>query len=451
MNQHRHAKIYLKDDLIFLPTIQAFIEKTTLAFGLGQSEALALTLAGEEIFTYLCTNIKPAAEIEINCYEGGYYAALQFSLPVQSMAMRAFNLTSTININDETSLDEMGLLIASRMVDQLQISQSDNRHLKLWLRKDKSYPRIDQENQISGTPPTDNLAVVTPDTEELKFFIRACHHYVDAPLLPQEFHYPGKIVDMIKTGDYRAAIIRDPAGHIGGGILWYWSSGKVVECHGPFILARDKASSLSPETRRNMAESLLEHCLNAIARTPAVGLLNRTPGFDLPRHHFEVLGTTLEYHGPAPATEIPALFRQVQEDPGSIAWVHPEIAAFTRKEFQRLSLPREIRLSSNSGEAKDDFSVLTTKSDRPRQMITLYPLWDGNDLKKNVAEHLSLCRKEEFTNIFFVLDLGDSNNTAFVPALLENGFTPRLMLPYAGKGDLLILQETSMPEIGSDR
>ena len=83
-------------------------------------------------------------------------------------------------------------------------------------------------------------------------------------------------------------------------------------------------------------------------------------------------------------------------------------------------------------------------------MITLYPLWTGRDMEKNIADHLSLCRSESFINIFFVLDLGRSSNSAFVPALLKNGFTPRLLLPYGGRGDLLILQETETKGVETD-
>ena len=447
--QSRHAKIFLQDDLSFLPVIQTFIEKTALAFGSAPAEALALTLAGEEIFTYLCDRVKPEAEIEINCSEGIYYTALTFTLPLRSMTMRAFNLTATINIDDENSLNEMGLMIAARMVDQLQITERDDDHLQLMLRKEKNYPETAAGDIRPGSMPTDNFMAVEPDPEELKYFVNCSRSYVEAHLLPREFNSPGKIVDMVKSGDYQAAILRDPAGHIGGGILWHWYSSKVVECHGPFILA-DDTTDVTPEVRQQAAEILLEKCLNAIARTPVTALLTRTPAPDLPHYHFETLGTTLRYHDSAPATRIPALFRQLQEDPGTVSWIHPALEDFLRSEYRRLALPREIRLTGDQGETGEDFSVLTTESDRTRQMITLYPLWTGRDMEKNIADHLSLCRSESFINIFFVLDLGRSSNSAFVPALLKNGFTPRLLLPYGGRGDLLILQETETKGVETD-
>jgi len=38
------------------------------------------------------------------------------------------------------------------------------------------------------------------------------------------------------------------------------------------------------------------------------------------------------------------------------------------------------------------------------------------------------------------MDLGVPQQSAYTPALLENGFTPRLLLPHAGEGDLVIFQ-----------
>jgi hypothetical protein len=200
--------------------------------------------------------------------------------------------------------------------------------------------------------------------------------------------------------------------------------------------------------RQQAAEILFEKCLNAIARTPVTALLTRTPAPDLPHYHFETLGTTLRYHDSAPTTEIPALFRQLQEDPGTVAWAHPKLEPFLRSEYQRLTLPREIRLISNTGESQADFSVLTvnTDSNQARKNVTLQPLWAGTDMEKNIADHVALFTREEVDNIYFTIDLGQSWQAAFAPVLIKNGFAPRLILPYGGRGDLLILQKTKTPE-----
>ena len=444
------AKLNLNTDPAFLPTVQSFIEKTVLAFGLEAKGRLALMLAGEEIFYYLCHNLKLDVEIQINCRKGSCYSAVDFILPLKNLALQAFNLTATIDVDDEESLNEMGLLIASRMVDHMQISHNENGNLQLSLRKDKEYPKITAGGHPLRTPAAAPFSIVTPDTEELKFFVTASHLYTPSAFLPHDFYYPGKIVDMVNAGELHAAIIRDAAGAIGGGIVWRWYSAKMIECCGPFILA-DQTAALTPEQRRTAARDLLEYCLNKIARSPAVGLISLTPGPDLPQNHFEALGTVFEYRNNAPATEIKALFRLLQEDPGTIAWAHPEIEDFLRDEYRRLTLPREIRLSdSSTGESQTDFSVLTvdTDSNQSRKKVTLQPLWAGADLEKNIADHIALFNREKIANIYCTIDLGQSWQAAFTPILHKKGFQPRLILPYGGQGDLLIFQKTAAAETG---
>jgi hypothetical protein len=48
--------------------------------------------------------------------------------------------------------------------------------------------------------------------------------------------------------------------------------------------------------------------------------------------------------------------------------------------------------------------------------------------------------KEGITNILFEMDLGKSWQCHFTQPLLETGFEPRLVLPYAGRGDLIVFQ-----------
>jgi hypothetical protein len=42
--------------------------------------------------------------------------------------------------------------------------------------------------------------------------------------------------------------------------------------------------------------------------------------------------------------------------------------------------------------------------------------------------------------IFFEMDLKESWQSHFTPALLKNGFEPKIVVPYGGRGDLLIFQ-----------
>jgi len=305
-----------------------------------------------------------------------YYAALDFTLPFSGFAMEAFNLTARVRVEDESSLAAMGLLIASRMVDRLQLGRLADNRLQLSLRKEKSYPRVTVQG--AGSPPAlgQEFLVVAPAPEELKFLVGESLGRTAPALLPPEFYYPGKVVDMVAPGDYRAAIVRDGVGRIGGGILWRWSSERMVECCGPYLLAEAEDNSAAAKSRRRMlAEDLLEHCLNRIAKSPAVGLVNLYPSSDLPAGHFESLGAIFEYRSTAPPVERGALFRQLQEDPGALVWGHPQLEDFLRGEYRRLVLPRELRLTADDGEDR---------------AAALYPSGDAYHLRRALGEKFNL-------------------------------------------------------------
>ena len=438
----KQVSLRVTDDPVFLPTVQAFVEKSATAFGLGQAETLALTLAGEEIFNYLCTSIRPEAEIELVCRHGGFYTELDFSLPLKDFSLKAFNLTTTIDLEDESSLAEMGLVIASRMVDHLEILQEHPGQIRLRLRKEKNYPALTTPETLPPAAFGENFTVVSPSPEELKFLLQVLAAGADRGLLPPAFNQPGKLVDMVAGGFCRAAIARDQRQRIGGGIVWFEASARMIECQGPYLAAGEASEEFSAELRRRVAETLLEHCLNEIARTPAVGLLNRAPGRWLPESHFETLGRLVDLRGGDGGREIPAYFRQLQEDPGCVAWCHPDIREFIEQECRRLALPRELRPVENCGESLDGDSVLACEFDRSRSQVTLRPLWAGADLERNLADHLELFAGENLVNLLFTLDLSQGWQAPCAPALIANGFVPRLLLPYGGRqGDLLIFQK----------
>jgi hypothetical protein len=65
---------------------------------------------------------------------------------------------------------------------------------------------------------------------------------------------------------------------------------------------------------------------------------------------------------------------------------------------------------------------------------------NGQDREENIGQHLRLFQREGIKNIFFELDLGQSGQVDFAVPLLNNGFSPRIIVPYGGMGDLLVFQ-----------
>lgn len=418
-------------DMAFLPVCNSFVEKSASAMGLAQRESAALSLATEEIFAYLCRIGASDQEMEIRCLDGKYYVQAEFSCPVKSMNLRFFNITASVSPDDEESLDQMGLLIASRFVDRLQVKERPGGGILLSLVKEKTYPPL-QEAPCPPSSPLKHFSIARPEPEILKIFVQKVHGCYSALRLPPFFRFPGKLVDMVAAGEYEAAIALGPQGQVGGGIIWNWFSRKTVGCFGPYIFGQEPGSS--------MPETLLEACIAAIGKTYAVGLVNTFPTEQLPKEHFELLGSLTLYDEHGSGTPITARFRQMQEDPGTSSWCHPDMEGFLREQYEKLILPREIMPVKDQGEAGNPFSVLSAQFDRPQKRVTLHPILSGKDAEGNIADHLKLFRKEGVHNILFEMDLGNSWHTHFTPGLLRNGFTPRVVIPYGGDGDRVVFQ-----------
>ena len=429
-DSRRGVKLNIPAQPSFLPVATAFVEKSAQALGLEEREALLLTLATEELFLYLCQTASDR-EVEIQCSGGGYYVRAEFIVLIENLSLKAFNLTTKIQPDEEASLEDLGLVLASRSVDRFQIWEEKGRGMHLSLVKEKSYPEAGKEAPLSANP-LSRYDLRTPDQEELKTFTRMALHYYPSQVLPVFFPFPGKVADMAAAGEFKVVVAFDPQGHMGGGILWYWRGPKTVGCSGPYLFNQPQDSP--------MAEALLEAVLGDIARTKAVGLLSRYPTLELPLHYFEPLGSFSFFPPKGPPLSITAYFRQLQEDTGSLVWSHPELTPFLQQEFQRRTLPREMRMVSDFGEGKNPFSVLSTNFDRGRGLATLQPIRPGRDEEENVGRHLQLLRKEGWRNLFFEMDLAKSWQVEFVPALFKNNFSPCLLLPYAGEGDLVIFQ-----------
>ena len=79
-------------DPAFIPLVTAFMENSAQAQGLARKEALALTLAGEEVFTYLCRLVPAGQHLEIHSVKGGYYVRTDFIFTARELNLRAFNL-----------------------------------------------------------------------------------------------------------------------------------------------------------------------------------------------------------------------------------------------------------------------------------------------------------------------------------------------------------------------
>lgn len=416
----------------YLRVVTGCVEQSALALGLEAEDALSLTLAAEEIFAYLCSLGKAERAVRMTCGGGGYFVRTDFYFSAAHFSLHAFNITASVSPEDEASLQNLGLLIASRSVDHHGISlEPDGQGYRLSLIKEKTYPVL-TSLPAAAPRPMAQYEIRTAEAEYFKQMAAGILKYYPESRVPSVCRTPGKLVDMSLAGHLRGAVAVDTAGHVGGGIFWHRLGRRAIECRGPFVF--------DPASGPGMGGDLLEACLADIARTPAVALISRFPTPELPRSYFEPLGDLDVVTPDARSVAVTVLFRQMQEDPGTSAWVHPELETYLRDVYTRMVLPREVHVVRDMGERRESDSVLFAVFNRIQRQVNLHPVVSGTDAYDNLLSHLALLKKESIPTIFFVMDLGRAWQADFTPALLRSGFTPRLVIPYAGKGDLLIFQ-----------
>jgi len=436
MTKNQMTSVSLKAhlDLNLLRLVTSFAEESAKAFDLNTAEALKLTLACEEIFAYLCHLAQSGEMLTVEATNGGYYVQLKFLFKVLEFNPRAFNLTATVSLEDMASLDEMGLLIASRAVDRFYITGNPQKGLELVLIKEKTYPEL-TDLRVPEVKQMKSFNIKSPEPESLKLFSRlVVAHYPSNLYLPV-FRFPGKVVDMVSSGEYGATLALSDRGQIVGGIIWHWIGEKTVESFGPYLFNQPQQPLCSA-----LATGLLDSCIGRIAKTDAIGLIHRYSTPELPQGYFESLGSIDLIQSGGVTQASPIYYRQLNEDLGCQVWAHSDIESFLKGEYKRLFFAREIHPVSYEGEQRSPFSVFAPQFDRTNGQITLRAIWDGMDAADNLAQHIKVLKAENLRNIFFEVDLAHAWQANLMPALLENHFYPRLILPYGGDADIVVFQ-----------
>jgi len=402
----------------FLPVAVSFVKKTCQGYGFSQKETTALVLAAEEIFVYL-NKLNPGTMISISCRSKPYLMELTLEFTAENFNLRAFNLTSTVDVEYESSLEELGLLIAGRMVDSFSINQTGGK-IHMSLMKYMGYKEAAATGYTPG--PMVSRTIDRPDPLEVRMVAGMIHESESMADLPFFFKTPLMVADMHEAGDLAALILKDRQNTIAGGLFWKSLNRNTAEILGPYIYGQTGASQ--------MGEELVEKCLEAIGKENFTGVICRHYGHDLPEQYFETIGTL---------SGKKIFFRQLQEDTGTCAWLHPSIAADIADRYERLFLPRNIIAPADDVRPRTPYTVISSEVNRAADTVVMHPLVLGQDVLETVAAHCLLFQSDGYQTILFTLDLGNSAHAGWIPALTENGFTTALLVPYGGKGDLLTL------------
>lgn len=415
----------------FLPVVTAFVEKSSIALGLGHDEALRLTLASEEIFSYICSIIGEDKELEVACTGGLYFVAVDFSFDRVELSLQAFNITAGVTSSEMEDLEDMGLLIAARSVDQFSLEELPDGRLLLRLIKNKVYP-FPEDIKPPEIPPLSSYSIKTPTKDEIKVLSCLILRDYGDHIIPHAFRYPGRLVDMVSSTLYRIAIAVDERGLIGGGAMWRRMNEKVVEFYGPYLFNQGD--------NRQMAESLFNACIEQIARTEIIGLLCRFTTDWFPSALFEPIGTAVLHREKGGSKEITWYFRSLHEDIGTHVYAPKRLSNYLEHVYRELALPREVYITDYSGEHMGEHSVFASDFDRELNQVTVRPLWPGRDSVENIKGHLAAFKKEHILNIFFAVDLGVTAQVSLVDSLMECDFEPKILIPYGGRSDLVIFQ-----------
>ncbi len=430
---HKADKVSLKThlDMTYFSLAMSFVEESARAFGMEKTDTLKLRLACEEIFTYLAESGQLNKSITIEAENGIYYVGMKFLFEGRTFDPHAFNLTSEPSLDCEAGLREMGLIIASRSVDRLYMLFNPRDGFGVGLLKEKTYPEISEPVTVA-VKPLKKYAVKAPDGETLKLFARHVRSYYPQHLYPTSFLYPGKVADMVASGRYHALVASDDRTSVAGGLVWRAAGAKVIEMFGPYLFSQP------PEY--GMAEGLIDRLITTIAKTEAICLLNIYATPELPRDYFELLGAIDYTLTDGQKQTWPFYYRHLREDPGAHVWAHPTLQPFLAEEYARLAFARDIVPTGHGGENRPVHAVLSPRFDRTQNLVRLRAIWDGMDFSSVLGEHVKVLKEEGLSTIIFELDCAHPWQADLAPILMEHGFLPHLILPYAGKGDLVVFQ-----------
>lgn len=414
----------------YLPVVVSFVEAAAGVFGLKKEGYLRLSLATEEIFLYLCGFVCPGENLSVQCFNEFYRISVHFRFSAGELNLSGLNIASGSAPESDANLDDMGLLIASRSVDYLKVVVERDNSICLTITKEKDYPAAEEKMPLPE--PVSHVFTEVPDAERLKCFAVMTAQYYALPYRPSFFTYPGKLVDMVATGEYNAIVAQNQKKEIVGGMLLRNRTEKIVQCFGPYCFLKEQEKEIS--------EVLFHACIGVIARTKALGLLSLWGIPETLHNNFEPLGT-LRYQeaGKAPIEEI-SFYRLLHEDPGFEVWSSASLADYLRREYRRLALAREIRVIKDMGETRRASSLFSAEVYRDQSSVTLRPLLTGNDFGTNLQRHIRFLKSDNFLNIYFELDLGVSWHAEMMDPLLSNNFKPAIIMPFAGKSDLVIFQ-----------
>lgn len=408
----------------FLPIAITFAEHAALSFGFCRESAGALALATEEVVAALCALELPDLELKLDVRDGVYYTELTISMPYMELALGKINVTAAIE--GEEDLDHLGWMLASRMVDGFTIDHQGKRMTRFRLRKHRQFPHF--EGEASMPTPGAMMVDVRPGSgQDLILFAQRVLQSGKPLLNRWLMDPPARLTGLVESGEYEVLLGYSDRGDPVAGIILDRTRPNLALVDGPHLIDQPDSA----------IHRLFHAALERLARTSLLGVVGETLA-KVPEDEMEFLGGR-EFHLEDGSTlKTRAYYRGLREDHGGMVWATPWLEEFLRDEFRRLCLPRDLQHWQPMAEQETP-SVISCTFRRHRSECRLRPVLAGHDISANLASHLRLARDEGYKNVTFELDLGQPFHLAFSDALQKLGFEPGVLVPGAGKGDILAL------------
>ncbi len=421
----------LKADIGWIPVIQGLIETGAPLLGLDEGKTIRLSMSAEELIVYLARSSKGTG-VRITLSRKSSQVTADFCFQASMSDLWAMNLTSAGEITADQGMDNMGLFLASRMVDTFCVGLNHGQ-ITISLSQEIVYPAITplhpDNKKLRGKILT-RFDAEPADIAQACALALACY---PEDQRPDFFLTPGTLIDRIAEGTTTTAIIKDETGTFAGMICWEWSSDKSIGFYGPYVFN-------TPSEGESCARILTDQMISSIARTPAMIVYSIQATRDLPSGDFENLATLDLIRQDQKLEKRTLWFRHLREDMGLNVWSHPSMVKFLEASYQRLFLMRTINETMEQGQRRPERSLFAAELYTGRKEAVLRPLVDGSDIKENIIQHVNLLREEGYTTLFFSIDLAFGWQASMGGSLMENGFIPAFVLPYAGDADKVIFQ-----------
>jgi len=389
-------------------------------------------LATEEFFTYLAQVIPGNGSIRTVLTSNPFQARASIRFQATGLCLGALNAGGAAAPGDDGGLgDHLSLILAGRVADRFRIEREGGDSFILHMEVDKAYPPAEAlAGCVPIRPPYRASAESDPNLLMHAAALAASRY--SAWHCPASFQTPGKFADMSQAGRFSSVMALDGASHPAGLLCWSRSGEKGLAFSGPFVFA-------PPEDVPQVARLLADAFLSSVAREKVDIVFSERATPDTPLGYFESLGSLTFRDGDGERGQ-PVLYRHLREDAGETVWAAPESMEFLRASYDRLAMCRDIMTAHAPATFERARSLFAADLDKNKGLAVFRPLLDGEDTAANLSAQVEALSGKGVPNILLYLDLSRAWEAALAGPAMQAGFEPRLVLPFAGRSDVLVFQ-----------